>query len=453
MTLHCVKCATPMNNIPFRHDSFKISAGSAFIYILLTFSLLLIFLTESANYDLYRTIEDAFAVCCAVILLIVMVYFYMHRVKYISLQLMFSFVFSLIIGIPSFYLYFFKQATDGFELTCIWGMLINIVLYMTAVKGTQRQQKRGINSLFKTIFIIVACCQVIKIFIYLRFILASGVGHLAIYTESEELLASIPFAIRAISGFSSIMALAVFYYKSPMKFRLLGFILLASDLAIGIRNKFFFAFICIIILSLYSNRKRITSLFAKISRPQYLLMGFIAFSMISYFREGYAINFIDYLGIVLDSLSSTLAGIQELYSLPAENGWALLNPATILSQVFPLSGFGFVSNAQIATEYSTIVLGGVSSGIALSSSGILEATIISLNFNLFIYLAYLLIIIALIQKGLNSRYITFNFVALAVMTGFFYSVRGELILPLAYIMKSLPIIFIAPLLTKPYYRD
>lgn len=135
-------------------------------------------------------------------------------------------------------------------------MLINIILYLTAIKNVHRQQTKTINGLFKTIFLIVGACQLIKIIFYLNFILSSGLGHLAIYTESEELLASIPFLIRAISGFSSIMALAVFYYKSSKKYKVFAFILLASDLVIGIRNKFFFAFICIIILSLYSNRKK-----------------------------------------------------------------------------------------------------------------------------------------------------------------------------------------------------
>lgn len=442
-----------MNEKSLKNNQFKISAHLAFIYFLLTSSLLLIFLTESASATLYGTVEDIFAVFCAIILFGEMIYFYMHRVKFISLQLMFAFVFSLIIGIPSFYLYFFKKASDGFELTCIWGMLINIILYLTAIKNVHRQQAKSINNLFKIIFSIVGVCQLIKIVFYLKFILSSGLGHLAIYTDSEELLSSIPFAIRAISGFSSIMALAVFYYKSSKKYKMLAFILLASDLVIGIRNKFFFAFICIIILSLYSNRKKIIAIFARISKVHYLLIGFVGFSMISYLREGYEINFINYLGVVLDSLSSTLAGLQDLYSLSDENGWALLNPLTILSQVLPLSGFGFISDAQIAHEYSTIVLGSVSNGIALSSSGLLEASIISLHFNLFIYLAYLLIMISIIQKGLNSNYVIFNFFALAMMTGFFYSVRGELILPFAYVLKSFPIIIIANLLTQQKSRN
>ncbi|EPZ6094442.1 hypothetical protein ACXHH8_004215 [Enterobacter roggenkampii] len=232
-----------------------------------------------------------------------------------------------------------------------------------------------------------------------------------------------------------------------------AFILLASDLVIGIRNKFFFAFICIIILSLYSNRRKITAIFARISKLQYLLIGFVGFSVISYIREGYEVNFISYLGIVLDSLSSTLAGLQNVYSLPDEKGWALLNPITIISQVLPLSGFGFISDAQIYHEYSTIVFGNITNGIALSSSGLLEASIISLHFSLFVYLAYLLIMISIIQKGLNSNYVIFNFFALVMMTGFFYSVRGELVLPFAYVLKSLPIILIANLLIQLKSRN
>ena len=451
--MHVGKYTISMNENSLINNHFKISVRSAFIYFLLTFSLMLIFLTVSASATFYETVEDIFATFCAIILFGEMLYFYMHRVKYVSLQLMFAFVFSLIIGIPSFYLYFFKKASNGFELTCIWGMLINIILYLTAIKNVHRQQTKTINGLFKTIFLIVGACQLIKIIFYLNFILSSGLGHLAIYTESEELLASIPFLIRAISGFSSIMALAVFYYKSSKKYKVFAFILLASDLVIGIRNKFFFAFICIIILSLYSNRRKITAIFARISKLQYLLIGFVGFSVISYIREGYEVNFISYLGIVLDSLSSTLAGLQNVYSLPDENGWALLNPITIISQVFPLSGFGFISDAQIAHEYSTIVLGNVTNGIALSSSGLLEASIISLHFSLFIYLAYLLIMISIIQKGLNSNYVIFNFFALAMMTGFFYSVRGELILPFAYVLKSFPIIIISNLLTQQKSRN
>lgn len=157
------KYKIPMNEKSLTNNHFKISVRSAFIYFLLTFSLLLIFLTVSASPSFYEIVEDIFATFCAVFLFGEMLYFYMHRVKYISLQLMFAFVFSLIIGIPSFYLYFFKKASNGFELACIWGMLINIILYLTAIKSVHRQQIKTINGLFKVIFLIVGACQLIKI--------------------------------------------------------------------------------------------------------------------------------------------------------------------------------------------------------------------------------------------------------------------------------------------------
>ncbi|MDF9213737.1 hypothetical protein, partial [Enterobacter hormaechei] len=77
-----------MNDKSLKNNHFKISAHLAFIYFLLTSSLLLIFLTESASATLYGTVEDIFAVFCAIILFGEMIYFYMHRVKFISLQLM-----------------------------------------------------------------------------------------------------------------------------------------------------------------------------------------------------------------------------------------------------------------------------------------------------------------------------------------------------------------------------
>lgn len=435
-----------MNNFSHLERSYAIKPTSAFIYVLLTFSILLLFLSDSYSYGFYKIIEETFATFCTTVLIFTIIHFYIHRVKYISMQLMFSFIFSLIIGIPSIYLYFFKGAHDGFELVCIWGMLINIILYLTSTNDRQLKQYGEVNNFFKVIFILVAICQLFKIAIYLRFILSSGLGHLAIYTESDELLSSVPFAIRAIGGFSSVMGLAVFYYNAPRTYKFLGFVLLSSDLLLGIRNKFFFAFICILILSLYSHRKFVLSFFVKISRPQYIVGGFIGLSLVSYYREGYQINFLDYIVIVLDSLSSTLAGLQDLYSLPYNKGWALLDVKTVFSEILPLSGFGFINDTQISREYSTIVLGSVSNGIALSSSGMLEATVLSMKFNLFIYLAYLILVSNLIRKGLNSLSIYANFIAIAMISGFFYSVRGELILPFAYIIKSLPIISLAPLL-------
>ncbi|HHR5213740.1 TPA: O17/O44/O73/O77/O106 family O-antigen polymerase, partial [Escherichia coli] len=118
--------------------------------------------------------------------------------------------------------------------------------------------------------------------------------------------------------------------------------------------------------------------FKQLSKPIFLIAGFLCFSMVSYFREGYQIDFMIYIGIVLDSLSSTLGGMQNLFDMQS-SGWDQLHPAVVFTQVLPLSGLGFLDDQQIAKDFSIIVLGDVSSGIALSSSGLLESSLLSLN--------------------------------------------------------------------------
>ncbi|ECT6343904.1 oligosaccharide repeat unit polymerase [Salmonella enterica subsp. enterica serovar Cerro] len=382
------------------------------------------------------------------LLIVIIAYFYIKRAYFFSLQLMYAYAFSLIIGIPSVYLLNFGEAKGGFELVCLWCILLNIILYFSACSSKVIEQKKTVNKIFVVIFFVVGFCQLVKTLLYFRFIIDSGLGHLAIYTEGEILTAQVPFVIRAISGLSLIMSLATFYFKAPRYLRWIGFILLASELLIGIRSKFFFSLICIIALSLYSNRHLIQSKFVKLSKIQYLLIGFILFSLISYFREGYEINFINYLVIVLDSLSLTLAGLQDVFLLPTAQGWDKIDAHVILTQILPISGFGFISDSQIYKQFSIIVLGDISSGIALSSSGILEATVLNIKFGFFIYLFYLLIMLALIQKCLNSSLNLLNFIAIAMLPGLLYSIRGELVLPFAYIIKSLPIIFLSPFLTS-----
>ncbi|MDE9433333.1 oligosaccharide repeat unit polymerase [Xenorhabdus bovienii] len=420
------------------------------IYIVVCLFLFLLILVNATPNSIYKIVFDIISMISSSSLFLVITYFYVYRARFFSLQLMYAYVFSLIIGIPAVYLLYFRAAVNGFEIVCIWCILLNIILYFTSIDRKIKEQDRTVNNYFIILLFIVASCQLIKTILYFQFIIHSGLGHLAIYTEGEALTSRVPFLIRAISGLSLVMSLATFYYKCPKYVRFISFILLASELLIGIRSKFFFSFICIIVLTLYSNRILIQNLFIRISRPQYLIIGFMAFSLISYFREGYEINFINYLVIVLDSLSSTLAGLQNLYSLPLSQGWNELNAQMIFTQIFPISGLGFINDNQIYKDFSIIVLGDISSGIALSSSGILEASIISLKFNFIIYLLYLLLMISLIQKGINSKSSMINFIAIAMLPGFFYSVRGELILPFAYIIKSLPVIIVSPLLTTNY---
>lgn len=426
------------NKIHFKHLA---------IYFSVLLSLSSCFLWGGPDTFVSKTYTDFLATISTVQLFVLMLYYYINRVRYFSLTLLFAFVFSLIIGLPSIYLYYFKNANHGFEIICIWGMLINAILYLQSTDVVIKREKRYLTNLFYFLFSIVALCQLYKIFIYLMFILNSGEGHLAIYTESEELLSQVPFTIRAISGFTVVMSLATFYFKTPTYIKIIAFVLLASDLAIGIRNKFFFSVICIFILYMYSNEYRIRNLFKQFSKPLFLIFGFICFSMISYFREGYQIDFMNYIVIVLDSLSSTLGGMQHLFDMQS-SGWSQLHPGVVFTQLLPLSGLGFIDDQQIAKDFSIIVLGDVSSGIALSSSGLLESSLLSLNFGVIIYLIYLLGMMSFIKWGLNNQQALINFIAISMISGFFYAVRGELILPLAFLLKSLPIVLISPLLVK-----
>ncbi|MGV3983912.1 oligosaccharide repeat unit polymerase [Citrobacter portucalensis] len=418
------------------------------IYFALFLSVALLFCEYTAPSAVYKIIIEIVSSFLSAILLVVIIYFYIKRASFFSLQLIYSYAFSLIIGIPAIYLLNFGEPRNGFELVCLWCILLNIILYFSCFSSKTINQKNEVNNTFIIIFFVVGICQLIKTFVYFKFIINSGLGHLAIYTEGEALIAQVPFLIRAISGLSLIMSLATFYYKTPAYLKWISFLLLASELLIGIRSKFFFSFLCIITLSLYANRNSIKKQFIKVSKVRYLVIGFILFSLISYFREGYEINFISYLVIVLDSLSSTLAGLQNLFLLPASQGWDSIDPNIILTQIFPISGFSFISDLQIYKQFSMIVLGDISSGIALSSSGILETTILSVKFNFFIYLIYLLLMLFFIQYCLNSSRTFLNFIAIAMLPGLFYSIRGELILPFSYVIKSLPIIILAPFLTS-----
>lgn len=423
------------------------------ICIVICFATFILLLKNMLGNNGYATLLHVLAPFLSICLIAVMIFFYIKRASFISLQLMYAFAFSLIIGVPGIYLLNFRNPVKGFEIVCLWAILLNIVLYFCSYNNKTITQRKKVNKYFVVIFVIVGICQLIKTGLYFIFIVNSGVGHLAIYTEGDALVSQVPFVIRAISGMSLIMSLATFYYRASTGVRWFSFLLLASELLIGIRSKFFFSLICIIILSLYCNKELIKKKFLKISRLLYLVIGFVLFSLVSYYREGYDINFVKYMVIVLDSLSSTLAGLQDIFVLPDSQGWNRLDPHLIITQLFPISGLGFLNSTQIYKEFSVIVLGDISSGIALSSSGILESTILDVDFNFFIYLSYLLLMLSLIQHFLNSPKVFLNFIAIAMLPGFLYSIRGELILPIAYIIKSSPIIIVSNFLVSDKNAD
>lgn len=109
--------------------------------------------------------------------------------------------------------------------------------------------------------------------------------------------------------------------------------------------------------------------------------------------------------------------MQNLFDMQS-SGWDQLHPAVVFTQVLPLSGLGFLDDQQIAKDFSIIVLGDVSSGIALSSSGLLESSLLSLNLGVIIYLLYLSGVMLFIKWGLNNQRIIINFVAISMISGF-----------------------------------
>ncbi|EEW0399057.1 O17/O44/O73/O77/O106 family O-antigen polymerase, partial [Escherichia coli] len=107
------------NKIQFKHLA---------IYFSVFLSLSSCFLWGGADTFVSQVYIDILATISTALLVVLMFYYYINRVRYLSLTLLFAFVFSLIIGLPSIYLYYFKNANHGFEIICIWGMLINSIL-------------------------------------------------------------------------------------------------------------------------------------------------------------------------------------------------------------------------------------------------------------------------------------------------------------------------------------
>ncbi|HFO3547160.1 TPA: O176 family O-antigen polymerase, partial [Escherichia coli] len=154
----------------------------------------------------YATLLHVLAPFLSICLIAVMIFFYIKRASFISLQLMYAFAFSLIIGVPGIYLLNFRNPVKGFEIVCLWAILLNIVLYFCSYNNKTITQRKKVNKYFVVIFVIVGICQLIKTGLYFIFIVNSGVGHLAIYTEGDALVSQVPFVIRAISGMSLIMS-------------------------------------------------------------------------------------------------------------------------------------------------------------------------------------------------------------------------------------------------------
>ncbi|SPX20032.1 O-antigen polymerase [Escherichia coli] len=94
------------NKIQFKHLA---------IYFSVFLSLSSCFLWGGADTFVSQVYIDILATISTALLVILMFYYYINRVRYLSLTLLFAFVFSLIIGLPSIYLTILKTQIMGLK--------------------------------------------------------------------------------------------------------------------------------------------------------------------------------------------------------------------------------------------------------------------------------------------------------------------------------------------------
>ncbi|CNC69145.1 O-antigen polymerase [Yersinia pseudotuberculosis] len=378
----------------------------------------------------------------------VSIYHYINRSSFFSLGLIVAFVFSLFLGGPAVYLLYYKDLVIDYQIVLIFVIQINTMLYFFNEGVISNKYEYVLNNTFYFLFFIVLLCQVYKIILYLIFILNSGAGHLAIYTEGDALRGSVPLIIRGISGFSIIMSMMTFFYPSSRKIKLISMFMILSDVMIGIRGKFFFSVVSILFLYAYTNKIRAVKIFTFITGFIPIVILFIILSTVSYFREGYTIDFYSYIFIVLDSISSTIAGLERLFIISGEWWSKYFSYQMVIDQIIPILGFDGLDANGIAKVYSLLVLGDLSSGLGLSSSIVLESMVIMGRYFPIVLLLYLISFILIIPKLLNSNKILLNVIGLSFISGFLFSVRAEMVLPIVFMIKFFPIIIFSPFLVN-----
>lgn len=428
--------------------------------VVLTFSLAALFALFMAITSVLNLLDSNRNITFAIVSVLffsVLAFFYFNRIRYFSLALMFCFMFSLILGIPAVYLIFTTMDANFqlFLLSVIW---VNLFLFsccpLFEVRATTWRNEYQLSQIFYLVFLLVAVCQFYKIFVYASFLISSGLGHLAIYTEGDELHASVPFIIRSISGFSNVLGLAVFLFPSSKKVKFIGLLMIASDLVIGVRNKFFFSLMALFILVAIQNRQRGYQLFKRMTGIVPVIAVFVLLSVVSYVREGFTIDFTSYLLIVLDSLSSTVFGIKDVLQMSSgPEVLAGVDPALVFRQFFDLIGIGS-GDATVAQAYTHVALSGASEGIALSSSILLESMIVSTVLFPLVLFGYCILFIVVIDKLLQTRNPILNLCGIAMLPFLFYTTRAEMVQPFVSLFKALPVILISYLFfVRPQQSD
>ncbi|CFQ32139.1 O-antigen polymerase [Yersinia bercovieri] len=371
---------------------------------------------------------------------------YIKRAEKFSLGLIAAFVFSLFLGGPAVYLLIYKDLVVNFQVVLILIIQISTLIYFLDEPINSNKNDFILTKAFYFLFFIVFLCQAYKIIIYLIFILNSGLGHLAIYIEGDALRDNVPLIVRGISGFSIIISMMTFFYPSSKSIKVISIIMVLSDMAIGIRGKFFFSAISILFLFAYINKTKAVSFFTFATGVIPIITLFITLSVVSYFREGYTIDFYSYIFIVLDSISSTIAGLERLYMISGEWWDKYFSYQMVFDQILPILGFNNLEGNGIAKVYSLLVLGNISNGIGLSSSIVLESIVIMGELFPILLLMYLMLFILFIPYLLSSNKAVINVIGLSLISGFLFSARAEMVLPLVYFIKFSPVIICAPFL-------
>ncbi|EOT2259625.1 TPA: O-antigen polymerase [Escherichia coli] len=417
----------------------------ALLSIIVFISLLMISGAQSGVYDiLFCFIAPLYASC--------LVLSYIKRMNELSIGTIYFFCYSLLLGIPACYLFIVNDSTPAFKGMMLCIVLSSMVIYFLGKSFRQTKTNPLINlrlsNFFVFIFLFVAIAQLYKIYTYYSFISNSGLGHLAIYLSNDDLVSSVPFAIRFLSGFSVILSLMAIAFSRSKIITAIAIFILFSDIIIGIRGKAFSSLISIFIIMMFVDINNAKKYFRKITSPVVISSLFVVLSLVSYYREGYNMYFFSYLLIVLDSIASIISGLQSTFNI--SDFWYShnFNQEDIILQFFNLLGFNINGVTPISQVYTDIALGSHSSGIALSSSLPLESMILGGAFGPMVMIAYSLSIILLINKLLSSGNKMLIVSAMAILPGFIFSCRAELVLPLVYLVKALPIIIISPVLIK-----
>lgn len=377
---------------------------------------------------------------------------YYIRNKDLSMSLIFFFVYSMLLGIPACYLFVVNDSTSQFS-----GFMLCIILSSIFVFISRPFHDPGritsintcrLTGLFYFVFFIVAACQSFKIYAYLTYIIESGLGHLAIYINNDELVHSVPSYIRFISGLSMVVSLIAISFSKNKIIIFLALALMFSDIAIGIRGKAFSGVIAAFIIMLYVNKYKATRIFSNLTKPIVVVVFFVLFSFISYYREGYSINFGSYILLVLDSISSILSGTQALFD--KSDYWydSSFSSSSIFMQIGDLIGLHIDGVNTVAETYTKIALGDNKTGIALSSSLPLEAMVLGGPFGPLIMITYSLLMLTLINRLLLSNKKVFLVAGISILPGLAFVCRAELVIPFVYLIKSVPIILISPMLLK-----